>query len=404
MRTWRLLTLLFVGGLAVAWLWGRVTLVSDMFDMGVDKSVGAFQDGDCDLLLEEGVGPYGGEDVVYIGSGVYLVGGGDLQYGMKKPLSDGHPGTLYAVVDKGDRFHMRRLTVQVPEGFYFKPHGLHYSNSSGRLYVVNHADEGVLVLQAHWRDGHPCADAATCVEVPGGDGRRADVTALMFETQRFVQDDIFPYGTLNDVVEGASEREFYVTQWLAVPVPEPGTLWSKILQPIAPFLSILGEFTHVYRCELGKEEETCEIAASGFNMANGITMDHATGRVFVVDGKRLHVLRRLPGGALQRVSIISTPDILDNVEWNGDVLQAATIPSLVEATDKMSKGLDVSVHGGLIEFREEESGVWSHRNLLVHSGDKLSMISAAVRVGESAVLGSPFSPGVLVCHHVKNMW
>ena len=37
------------------------------------------------------------------------------------------------------------------------------------------------------------------------------------------------------------------------------------------------------------------------------------------------------------------------------------------------------------------------KDQILHKGDKLSMISAAIKIGNEWVLGSPFMDGLLVC-------
>jgi hypothetical protein len=45
----------------------------------------------------------------------------------------------------------------------------------------------------------------------------------------------------------------------------------------------------------------------------------------------------------------------------------------------------------------EEDGEWKVTTDLNHDGSLLSQISAASRYGDRVVLGSPYSPGILVC-------
>ena len=104
-------------------------------------------------------------------------------------------------------------------------------------------------------------------------------------------------------------------------------------------------------------------------------------------------------GKLKKVSEIKLPFGADNIEYDdeADEIIIGTIPDFIAAI-KMSGGEDVPVPGGMVVAHKHTNNEgWEVQDVLNHDGTKLSQISAAARLGDKVVLGSPFSEGILVC-------
>jgi len=131
--------------------------------------------------------------------------------------------------------------------------------------------------------------------------------------------------------------------------------------------------------------------------ANGITLSGDGNTVFVNDpvDKRITVMARdRVSGRLSKSSIINLPVAVDNIEFDdqsGEII-VGTIPDLKSAVKK------IDVPGGMAVLRRKtNSEEWEWKSILEHDGTKLSQISAASRLGNRIVLGSPFSEGALLC-------
>ena len=88
----------------------------------------------------------------------------------------------------------------------------------------------------------------------------------------------------------------------------------------------------------------------------------------------------------------------DNIEFDvasGD-LHIGSIPSPLVSLKAM-KGLPEEAPGGLVVMHKEEDGEWVTSKTKFHDGSLLSQISTAIQHGHKVVMGSPISPGVLIC-------
>merc|ERR1712080_280031 len=135
--------------------------------------------------------------------------------------------------------------------------------------------------------------------------------------------------------------------------------------------------------------------------ANGITISADRNTVYVNDpiNKLITVMARdKDTGLLSTQDSIALPMAVDNIEHDdesGDIIMG-TIPHILPAI-KFMNGEKVAVPGGLAVARRTGAGDWKVDSVLEHDGTKLCQISAAVRLGERIVLGSPFSQGLLLC-------
>lgn len=354
----------------------------------------------------------GSEDAALWRSGVALVSSGDLRNAFDG--TPAAPGAVFAVdLARSPPTH-KRLTVSVDAGlrgafgtpaFPFQPHGLHFSNATQRLYVVSHGlaaggGSRVLVFRV---TGHAFADVALELE--------SDVTSPAFGN-----------GAINDVIEGATRAELYVTVFQACSLPAGGLQFARTLADHACAMTrgLAQAFvpaTHVLRCVLppadadagggGRVAAACAPVARGFHFANGITKTPDTAEVFVVDSAAavVAVFARRPDGALVRTGGVPLPRGVsaDNVEFDAAsgrlTLGANTALSATMAF--MHDAARVPVPGAVFAAaRAGADSPWIVEPLLQHAGDVLPMVSAGLTWGARVLVGSPYSTGVLVCDDV----
>merc|ERR1712136_563513 len=214
-----------------------------------------------------------------------------------------------------------------------------------------------------------------------------------------VRSTLFNNMVLNDVVEGV-DSEFYVTEWLVVGRPHRGSkdpdlsLEEKLRQAVGKVVTFLKIPTlRIFRCRLSATPQ-CEVASPDrFVMANGITVSPDRQSYFVSDpvSGKIVVLGREADGTLKTVSSFKVNHILDNIEMSAD--------------GELHGGSNVgcgSAPGGLLKISLLGTGGKSfvdgvQTDVSMHDGSKLSQVSAAVEVGNKVAMGSPLSPGVLLC-------
>jgi hypothetical protein len=128
------------------------------------------------------------------------------------------------------------LEVQgLPSGMVLQPHGIFYARQSRTMYAVSHG----------FRKGGSNVQIFT-VSDPGGDAPPSLI---------YARSAPFENGVINDVV-GISPTEFYVTRWLAMPLPvggkhNPDTPEQRTALQTQALKELFG-FSHecvVYHCE-----------------------------------------------------------------------------------------------------------------------------------------------------------
>jgi sugar lactone lactonase YvrE len=371
---------------------------NDIYEtLGYRKEV-SFSDDGC-VLLET---PTTVEDLTAVGDGHCVIGGGgDVWHGLGHGAKGAKDGAFWLVnVTAGT---LRELPVtNLPKGMKLVPHGIHFSQTTRRLYVVNHDEaygESVQVFAVAEAPSFALAHVAS------------------------VQSPLFNNFALNDVVEGV-DGEFYVTEWLVVGRPHGGskrpnlTMEEKLQQGVgklAGFLKV--PTTRIFRCKLSASPQ-CEVASPDrFVVANGITVSSDGQSYFVADtvlGK-IFVLGRESDGTLKTLSEFKTKHAVDNIEMSEEgELQAGSLPLLFAFEELCEDGLGAnkvvggrnvgcgSTPGGLLSISLLGTGGKSfvdgvQTDVSMHDGSKLSQVSAALKVGSKVAMGSPTSPGVLVC-------
>ena len=198
------------------------------------------------------------------------------------------------------------------------------------------------------------------------------------------------------------------------------TLRERVEKLLFVFINLLKiPKTRVFRCTLHGDQDggECELATPvHFVGANGITAS--------LDGKRIYVndpivaavtvfSRNADDGSLAFESRFDTHHNLDNIDMvqvgDDELLSCGSIPLCYTADTVCEEGLgkaEATVAGkitvgcgkspgGLLLLDPSRSGaVVAEKN---HDGSILSTVSSAVRVGDATLIGSPWSPGILLC-------
>lgn len=368
---------------------------------GLQRDLGAFlelppADEDC-VVLPGSEAFWGSEDMMVWRDGTVVVTAGDLNI-FNKGIDEIQPGRLYAADLRSASPRAREVPLEgFPADVRFQPHGLFVSYP--RIYATSHP----------WFHG-------SRVEV--FEGVEEDGVLVRARWLRSVEHDLLsPRGFPNDVVEGASRNEIYVTRWLIFPIPDGGkdrpfTAASALREAAALLASIFRlRFTRVYRCVFDDDDVRCAAVGEAHVGANGITISDDKATVYVADpvAASVTVYARRSDGALDRVDVVDLPHAIDNINLGPDgELVMGSLPVLKAVVDKAPRvpgtllvatdgaappGLDrraVGVRGG-------GDARWTFRDVAVSDGAKVSQISGGVLVGDWALLGSPYARGALLC-------
>ena len=350
----------------------------------------------CRLIPSEpSTFPPSSEDLARGKSFYLFVTQGDLHTCFHESSSRAVPGNIWYFDLLEENSLLRPLLASfdfLPPGSSFQPHGFYLSNRTDTMYVINHAGNysSVEIFRVEY----------------DVEGRRPSLRHA-----RTIASELFRPYSINDVVEGATSDEIYVTQWLPYGYPIGGknhpTSVVERLKNVGTFLfQVLSiRATRVYRCSTRTNAgggDPCRIATHHrFIGANGITVDDDRTTVFVSDpaGKEVVVFRRRPeDGWLSRIDRIDLPFAPDNVEYDDGDLVMGSIPILhtVVYNDGVPAEAQKPVAGGMM-VATRRNNRWVVSNPVMHDGKTLSQISAASRIGDRVFLGSPYSSGVLEC-------
>jgi hypothetical protein len=373
--------------------------------MAYDKQL-QFNDASCSLLQA----PIPCEDISAFGDGHSAFAGcGDLWSTLMNGSESAKDGAIYLVnATKGD---MRRLPIDFDGSalpFKLVTHGIFYSQRSMRLYAVNHDEL-----------------AGESVEIFDVVGQGP---SLKLRHTRTIRSPLFGNMALNDVVEGETD-EIYVTEWQPFPFPSGGRagmatapLGVKLQRQLGALLTFfVVPVTRVFRCKVSAVPECVVATSSRFVGANGIAVSNDRTAIFVNDPPRgtISAFERNADGSLIPVSDFKIKHIVDNIEMTPEgKLSAGSIPLLYTAevvcedhafsafsATKTVNGRTVGCGkspGGLLSVSLLGLGgskytIGTQEDGLMHDGSLLSGVSAALELGGNTLLGSPYSPGLLLC-------
>lgn len=349
---------------------------------------------ECEVLgLEELKG--GSEDLAIYKNGIVLIGAGWLHGTFLKGASSVPPGDIFSY-DIGTK-KVKKLEMK---GFDankkgFEPHGIYFSNTTQRLYVVSHTDE----------------KSGTVIEI--FDVVERPELHLVHRYQLF--HTIYGNHAVNDVVEAATDgSSIYMTEWLTVPHAVggmqhgPQTWYEPYLMPLHTYTPRwFHGLTRVFHCTVPKTKGTppeCQVVSSGFTGANGMTISDDRKTLFVVDPfpRTISVFRINPDWSLTYKSEIRPLTALDNIEWDAQrkVIMAGGISRITITFAKAFQTPLPPIPGSYLEIPwigGPDGHAGKQSEPVVHDGSRMSMISAGVRWGKKLVIGTPLGKGLMVC-------
>ena len=106
--------------------------------------------------------------------------------------------------------------------------------------------------------------------------------------------------------------------------------------------------------------------------------------------------RDVKTGKLTKGTEIRLPFGADNIEYDDEANEI-----IIGTLDLVAEGQvgGVLVAGGMaVAAQKYGLSGWVVREVLSHDGSQLNQISAAARLGDKIVLGSPVSEGILICN------
>lgn len=349
-------------------------------------------------------GPTGAEDFVLAKNGWILSSSLDcghlVDHGYQ--VCERDTGGLWAFdvrEEKVERLLIKGLPTDTAS--CFMTHGLFLSNTTDRLYAVTHngKSSSIEIFSVGYSDNTEGPPSLSWV--------------------RSVTSDSFRNMAPNDVVEGASIGELYVTQWLPFSVPSsgrlhPSTLLQKVQQILLIPLFLLGvKRTTVHRCTFGDDPTIpakCTLATpTRFRVANGIAISNDRSTVFVNDVPGYQIVefkRNERTGMLEKSDSIKLTHAADNIEYKlvdgeREELWMGTIPEMLIVAKNEEKPFEERsiVPGGLAVVTKEGDAQWGEQRVVYnHDGTILSQVSFGMAHDGKIILGSAYANGILVCN------
>jgi arylesterase / paraoxonase len=252
----------------------------------------------------------------------------------------------------------------------FHPHGISYRASDetpGTLAVVNHT---------------PAGDEVLLFDVIVGGTTGIDMPPVQLKLRRTVRDPLM--NSLNDVTLIGGDK-FYATNDHGSETEFGRFLETWLLLPRANVIYFDGA--------------KAEVAATGFNYANGIAANADYSEIYVAEatGRAMQTFRRnLTTGELAHTHTLTLPVGPDNLDVDGDgAIWIGAHPRLLdflahsEDPKKLSPSaaLKVTPAGDDTKFEE----------IYANNGEQLSGSSVAVHVDNRLIIGPVFDPKFLNC-------
>eukprot|EP00927_Polykrikos_kofoidii_P074344 TRINITY_DN70321_c0_g1_i1.p1 TRINITY_DN70321_c0_g1~~TRINITY_DN70321_c0_g1_i1.p1 ORF type:complete len:385 (-),score=27.18 TRINITY_DN70321_c0_g1_i1:74-1228(-) len=349
-----------------------------------------FNDGNCELIAEGVL--RGGEDLQLWYNGVAIVSAGDLRTTFRKGPEHAQLTGIF-LVDLpslvGARQSGRTCNSCVrlarldgyPSQSPIVGHGMYLSNQTQRLYVVNHADN------------------ISTIEIFSIHGQSmSDISLVHVDT---IRSELFQYQCVNDVVEGRTADEVFVSIWRdTVGVEDYVARQSRVeIIDTALYRYVHQSFGRlgILRCTRTQGQWGCEkTAAWQIPSANGMTVspDRKVLLMICPGCATLFRYRISKHGELTEVlPRIALPYAADNLDWDDETGQVYI--AMMPIIDEHQAAVPCDFMA--IPATEVLEPFLSPRSLLVHSGTKLSQCSAGLRYGNATLIGSPYSAGLLFC-------
>ena len=172
-------------------------------------------------LTGMGIGLISCEDLALGKYGILFITSGDLNQTFGYGPASANSGNIWMMNMKAEipkdlkQLQLVKANIESSPGFSqnrfrFQPHGIDISNTTDRLYVINHNQDYSSVIIFEIRYNEKCLmDKEACPF--------KNAASLIFRSE--ITSNLFPFMALNDVVE-ASANEIYVTQWIPYPYPK----------------------------------------------------------------------------------------------------------------------------------------------------------------------------------------
>lgn len=223
-----------------------------------------------------------------LGHGVVLITGGDLETVFDHGISASSRGGLYSFdlysFPAADPIRIRLFTgdgeiypTAEDQGTGFQAHGAFLSNSTDRLYVVVHrlGVSSIEIFDVRYRqEAKTNGMGGENLAMYGVAGELVPPVSLTHV--RSVTSERFPAGGINDVVEGNSNDELFVTRWRVFGFPRNGTKGAKSIvewctNQLTLIIGLLGpSVTQVFRCTT--KDGCTDATAKHFAGANGLAI------------------------------------------------------------------------------------------------------------------------------------
>ncbi|GAB5362238.1 hypothetical protein AAMO2058_000781100 [Amorphochlora amoebiformis] len=306
----------------------------------------------------------GSEDFTIYRNGIVFVSSGDLYPLFRDGIEAAEHGKILTLDLTAEDLNPTVLEIEGYTKPRLQPHGMYYSNKTNRLLVISHA------LQL----GGSTVEIFEVLNDP-----------IRLKYVESVSSPLFPHGTINDLVEGTSADEIYITKLRQNPIPLKGmahahTAWEIIESILDRTVPIFYALTRIVRCSKD----------SGLWEADIFT-------------KSVREFDRNPTtGAFKYIRDIPAVHCLDNInldEESGDII-GGIIPSMWSFVRHWGKR-SIPSPGGVIFFSKSKG--YKSPEILIHDGSVISSTSVAAFWGDKIVLGSAFSTeGVAVCKRMNN--
>mmetsp|Transcript_4736 Transcript_4736/g.13842 ORF Transcript_4736/g.13842 Transcript_4736/m.13842 type:complete len:397 (-) Transcript_4736:78-1268(-) len=360
----------------------------------------AYNDEHCELVGNSTLS--GGEDMALWRDGVAIVSAGDLGTLFSQGAQDARNTGVFAVDLKAGAGAsgppVRKLTLEgFPPGPALAGHGLYLSNRTGRLYVLNHGDYARNVSRVE----------IFAIEGEGyGDLRLRHVDRI--------ESELFPLHCLNDVVEGLTQDQVFVSVWRSTVGVQEYKEGERLFEAVATlgyrYWSEDSGTLGILRCSRSAGAWSCgRSGAWGIPTANGMTVSPDRKTLLVSCPLCFEVWRYVlaPDGGLygpKAKYVLPYPG--DNVEWDeatGQVFIGMIPIPTRHRTSPLPMPMELMA---LPTASLGEDGVQTAaaRSLLIHRGTLLSQSSAGLRFGKALLLGSPYHSGLLYCKKSGGLW
>ncbi len=264
----------------------------------------------------------------------------------------------------------------IPKNFDFRPHGLHFDNSSNVLYAVNHGhmykEESIVVFDVETTSSNTISHLQFKYALTSPNFRYYNVSHIYF---------------LNDVAAVDGRKELYTTQF----GPQPSKSGEHQVQN-----------KYLWHCawnetmvnDNGRLNANCTIAYSQPSLGlNGIAINPQGTHLWVNDlyRSRLWLFDRREDGVLKLEGVTALPGMIDNVERDYDS---------GDLTMGMFYNPDGGTGGAIVQkCKNRTLNKYSDPFIAItqDSSNKQYQVSTSLVYQHWTILGSPWDTSLVIC-------